>query len=155
MLQTIAPGPAKRTRVQLSPVPNGVALSPLEALAREGDRSASQQYEGLAAELYSWETLPLAINTISKTVPPILHFTGKKGYREMWWPRNWFYPYQAQILRALRRRGPVKEGRRRESVAGAWTYPQNATELGWKDWEDGLCGQFEEQLQGRDWVDDL
>ena len=133
--------------------PHGLALSPLEALAREGDRSASQQYEGLAAELYSWETLPLAINTISKTVPPILHFTGKKGYREMWWPRNWFYPYQAQILRALRRRGPVKTGTRRESVAGAWTYAGNGTELGWKPWEDGLCGQFEEQLQGREWAD--
>ncbi len=135
--------------------PHGLAQSPLEATDRAGDRASLAGAAGktLPEALRSWETLPLAFNTITKTVPPILHFTGKKGYREMWWPRNWFYPYQEQLLRALRRRGPVRTGPHRESVAGAWTYRGNGTERGWMDWDGGLCGQFEESLQGRRWVD--
>ena len=145
--------PADLTSRAPSINPHGIAQSPLEATDREGDGASLQGSETLPEALHSWETLPLAFNTITKTVPPILHFTGKKGYREMWWPRNWFYPYQEQILRALRRRGPVKTGPHRESIAGAWTYAGNGTERGWMDWEGGLCGQFEEQLQGKEWVD--
>ncbi|RYO76420.1 hypothetical protein DL766_010336 [Monosporascus sp. MC13-8B] len=135
--------------------PHGLAQSPLEALDRRGDAASESLLRDarLPAELRSWETLPLAFNTISKTVPPVIHFTGKKGYRDMWWPRNWYYPYQAELLAALRRRGPRTDGPRRDAVAGAWTYAGNGTTLGWKAWGDGLCGQFEAKLQGKERVE--
>ena len=118
-------------------------LSPLTALARSGD--AADLHESAPEAMKSWLTLPLATNTVTKTVAPVLHFTGKKGYRELWWPRNWFFPYQEQMLAWLRKQGVRKEGKFRDPLAGAWTY--RAKESGWVNWEDELCGQYEERLR--------
>ncbi|ETN43808.1 uncharacterized protein HMPREF1541_11132 [Cyphellophora europaea CBS 101466] len=118
-------------------------LSPLTALARTGDSSSI--WASLPEALKSWTTLPLATNTVTKTVAPVLHFTGKKGYRELWWPRNWFWPYQKELLALLRQRGVASDGKFREPLAGAWTYREKT--MGWIKWEDGLCQQYEERLR--------
>jgi hypothetical protein len=117
--------------------------SPLTALARAGDTSS--QFASLPEALHSWFTLPLATNTVTKTVAPVLHFTGKKGYRELWWPRNWFWPYQEVLLQWLRARGVQTEGPHRDVLAGSWTFTDK--ELGWVGWGDGLCQQYEERLR--------
>ena len=107
------------------------------------------------AELKSWSTLSLGLNTITKETFAILHFTGKKGYREMWWRRNWFYMYAEQLLK--RRRTALEDVRRnagmgdvdsREIVDGAWT-----AKGGWVEWRD-ICGKWEYELFGKD-VSDL
>ncbi|MBE7158579.1 MAG: hypothetical protein INR62_09140, partial [Rhodospirillales bacterium] len=98
--------------------------------------------------LASWQTLPLATNTASRTVPPVMHINGKKGYRLLWWPRNWFYPFIEPMLAALRAKGvhTNASGGERDALAGAWTFLNG--EYGWEDW-DGLCAVHEEQLIGR------
>lgn len=122
--------------------PDLASISPITALARPNDNLNS-----LPEAMRSWRTLPLATNTVTKTVAPVLHFTGKKGYRELWWPRNWFHPYQEEVIKWLRERGVVSEGKDRDPLAGAWTY--RGKELGWVGWGEGLCGQYEERLRGR------
>lgn len=122
-------------------------LSPITALARPGDGS-SASYESLPEAMFSWNTLPLATNTATKTVAPVLHFTGKKGNRELWWPRNWFWPYQEVVFAWLRERGVVRDGEHRDPLAGAWTYTKTRGN-GWVNWEDGLCGHYEERLRRR------
>jgi hypothetical protein len=124
-----------------------VGLSPIMALARNGDRG-NVNYEQLPEAMRSWATVPLATNTVSKTIAPVLHFTGKKSYRELWWPRNWFWPYQEEIFKWLRERGVVREGEWRDPLAGGWTYSKK-NRKGWVNWEDGLCGAYEERLRGK------
>lgn len=123
--------------------------SPLSASARPND--ARDANAGMSEELFSWSTVPLVVNTASMTIPPVVHFTGKKAYREIWWGRSWFYPHQKSMLEALWRRGPVKTGPHRDASAGAWTL-YNKT-IGWVDWEDGLCRPFERKLQGLEELD--
>ena len=125
--------------------PDLAGLSPITALARSADRAGVLQK--LPEAMRSWDTVPLATNTVTKTAAPVLHFTGKKGYRELWWPRNWFWPYQEEILAWLRERGVVREGLYRDALAGAWTWRK--MQKGWLDWEDGLCGDYEVRLRGK------
>lgn len=100
--------------------------------------------------LSDWRNLPVAMNTASRTVPPVLHINGKKGYRHLWWPRNWFYPYIQLILDVKRRQeGIWEEGdlRRddRPALDGAWTFLKG--EKGWVDFNE-TCGRFEKALIG-------
>jgi hypothetical protein len=118
-------------------------LTPLDDVLAPGDSARADMPEAL----HSWSTVPLATNTISKLPPPVLHFTGKKGYREMWWPRQWFYPYQEQLLARLRANGVKTTGRQRDALAGAWSFTDGR--MGWIEWENGLCSQFEATLQSR------
>lgn len=123
-----------------------VGISPLHALSAAHNIPLSDLASKLPTELHSWSTLPLATNTVSKTVAPVLHFTGKKGYRELWWPRNWFWGYQEKLLGVLREgSGPKNDGKDRDPLAGAWTYREK--QAGWVAWEAGLCGEYEERLR--------
>lgn len=101
--------------------------------------------ENIDPALSSWHNLPLATNTASRNVPPVMHINGKKGYRHLWWPRNWFYPYIEPMLLALRRRGIRNTGDDREALAGAWTF--NKQGRGWVDW-NSVCGKHEASLMG-------
>ncbi|KAJ1333007.1 hypothetical protein MN608_02997 [Microdochium nivale] len=123
--------------------------SPLAASERAGIHKSAITH--LSGELSSWSTVPLVVNTASMTIPPVVHFTGKKAYREIWWGRSWFYPHQKVLLESLRQRGPVKTGPHRDALAGAWTFFDG--KLGWVDWEDGLCQPFEAKLQGEEELD--
>ena len=96
--------------------------------------------------LSSWNTLPLATNTASRTVPPVLHINGKKGYRHLWWPRSWFFPYIEPMLRELKENKVGSVGKEIHAIMGAWTF--NKGEKGWVDWND-TCAEHEDQLMGR------
>ncbi|KAL9112047.1 MAG: hypothetical protein Q9227_003667 [Pyrenula ochraceoflavens] len=84
----------------------------------------------------TWFNLPLATNTITKQIAPLIHFTGKKGYREMWWHRNWFYPVGKELLRW---RQSVDAG-----AGDARTAGEEARVLPW----ERLCWRYEEYLFG-------
>lgn len=96
--------------------------------------------------LARWQDLPLATNTASRSVPPVMHINGKKGYRYLWWPRNWFFPYIEPMLKGLRRRGINNIGTERDALAGAWTFRMG--KYGWEEWNT-LCGEYENQLMGK------
>ncbi|KAK5942280.1 hypothetical protein PMZ80_004843 [Knufia obscura] len=111
--------------------------SPLDTLPEKGKRLATSHSSMLAEALGSWSSLPLGVNTITKQVFPLIHFTGKKGYREMWWHRNWFYPYAGDLLR---HKQSLEEG-----VGDAWTAGQEVKVIPWSS----LCGRYEEYLFGQ------
>lgn len=48
----------------------------------------------------TWRDLKLGINVISNQIFPLLHFTGPKEFRHLWWPRLWFVPYAEELLQA-------------------------------------------------------
>lgn len=112
----------------------------------EGYGPIPEGEEGMDPALYRWERLPLATNTASKNIPVVLHVNGKKGYRELWWPRSWFYPFLEQLLQRARDNGLRDKGMHRDALAGAWTLA-NGTR-GWVAWKN-VCGEFEDVLVGR------
>lgn len=98
--------------------------------------------------LEKWNTLPLATNTASRNVVPVMHINGKKGYRILWWPRMWFFPYIEQIWNDLKSREDGRERPEDERTAfqGAKTF--NREGWGWINWKD-VCGKYEDRLMGR------
>ncbi|ETN44482.1 uncharacterized protein HMPREF1541_10152 [Cyphellophora europaea CBS 101466] len=108
--------------------------------------SEDKDLSSIDPALASWQSLPLATNTASKTVPTVMHINGKKGYRHLWWPRNWFFPYIEPMLKALRRQGIKNIGGDREALAGAWTFLKG--EYGWEEWNT-VCGRYEDRLMGK------
>jgi len=95
--------------------------------------------------LRRWRSLPLATNTASRNVVPVMHINGKKGYRILWWPRMWFFPYIEQMMKELRS-GSKRQGDERNALDGAKTF--NKGGAGWVDWKD-VCGKYEERLMGK------
>jgi len=115
----------------------------------------------------SWDALKLGANIISNTIFPVLHFTGDKGFRDLWWPRMWYYPWGEQLLKAaVKRRLEEEEVYGRPSITSktigkkTWWFGEivgtdvpdkvnwgtkggafggNGTFLGW----DQLCGMHE------------
>jgi hypothetical protein len=98
--------------------------------------------------LQSWKFLPLATNTASRNVVPVMHINGKKGYRILWWPRMWFFPYIEQIFKELRdgSSGGKRHGDERNAFDGAKTFNKGGS--GWIDWKD-VCGKYEGRLMGK------
>jgi hypothetical protein len=106
----------------------------------------------------SWRDLSLGINVVTGFVFPVLHFTGDKGLRDLWWSRMWFFPNAERLLRAsakvrqdmisetpingirweknipYRRKGSGGEG------IGAWS--DQGERFSWNE----LCGDYEEVL---------
>jgi hypothetical protein len=112
----------------------------------------------------TWRDLKLGVNVISNHIWPLLHFTGAKEFRELWWPNMWFVPYAEELLKASIRlpRHPIDKkpigGKvwwpvemKTEKMGtmnlgekgGAWA--DNGTFLGW----DGLCGVHEVVVFGK------
>ncbi|RVX71709.1 hypothetical protein B0A52_03893 [Exophiala mesophila] len=114
-------------------------------MAGSGPMSVSEARQ-IDPALASWSRLPLAVNTVTRHVPVIIHINGKKGYRYLWWPRNWFYPYMDQMLHRQRQRGLRNSGEQRDALAGAWTF-SNGTR-GWVEWND-VCAKYENRLMGK------
>ena len=46
----------------------------------------------------TWSDIDLLWNTITKQVPVIIHFTGEKQFRNIWWQKIWFQRH-AKVLR--------------------------------------------------------
>jgi hypothetical protein len=99
----------------------------------------------------SWKDVPLGINTVTRNMFPIIHFTGLKKYRDEWWNRMWFFPHAEKLLKAKPNRGVIT------TIEGVNWVPylpygkQSAREDVWADqgellkW-DGLCGEHETSL---------
>lgn len=45
-----------------------------------------------------WSDVPLGVNAITHQIFPIFHVTGDKSFRDLWWPRLWFYKYAKALL---------------------------------------------------------
>lgn len=120
----------------------------------------------------SFSDFPLAINSDSATIPPILHsarsgsgsdFAEREGgLSESWWPNMWFYPYAETLLERILRASPstpasvtVKSGVTRSmgEETFSWYRPSGKKAGGgalkgfqkWTDWE-GVCGKSESEL---------
>lgn len=132
------------TYYQVTLPPDLLSSSPADLLKRG---KSLPSLDDLPEPLRSWSSVPLGFNTVTKQVFPILHFTGKKGYREMWWHRNWFYPYAENILHRLQQSGgDAPTGKmQRPGVAGVWTTDPASPVLSW----EYLCGMYEDYLFGR------
>ncbi|KPI34766.1 uncharacterized protein AB675_38 [Cyphellophora attinorum] len=98
--------------------------------------------------LADWRNLPLATNTASRTVPPVIHINGKKGYRHLWWPRNWFYPYIEKMLESKRNTLSWDDELPKDmpALAGAWTFNNGQTD--WVGFNE-TCGRWEDALMGK------
>lgn len=91
----------------------------------------------------SWDSLRLGANVISNQVFPLLHFTGDKGFRAVWWPRLWFYPWAEELLKAGVKRRAQEEAKygkalitRREIGNRTWWHgevvgPDAPAEVNW------------------------
>ncbi|KAH8821912.1 hypothetical protein F5884DRAFT_769405 [Xylogone sp. PMI_703] len=111
-----------------------------------------------------WKDLSLGMNVISNQIFPLLHFTGPKEFRHLWWTRLWFVPYAEDLLKASARllrmgREPLSDA----PIGGqlwwpgeldAWkgvdrgikggAFSDNSTFLGW----DELCLKHEPVVFG-------
>jgi hypothetical protein len=64
-------------------------FSSLKDSENEGDRNMANR---------RWSDVELLRNTVSRLNPVIIHFTGEKRFREVWWTRLWFQA-KAETLR--------------------------------------------------------
>ncbi|CAK4022156.1 Hypothetical predicted protein [Lecanosticta acicola] len=48
----------------------------------------------------TWDQVTLLYNTISKTFPVLIHFTGEKQYRDIWWQRMWFQSNASELRKS-------------------------------------------------------
>jgi hypothetical protein len=46
----------------------------------------------------SWKDVSLGINAISSNIFPLLHFTGPKWFRELWWDRMWYSQNAEELM---------------------------------------------------------
>lgn len=76
---------------------------PEDILASPGPFSAGIESDPLPIQ-HGWGDILLGTNTISGEPFPLYHITGLKQLRGWWWPRMWFHPYGAALLKAARRK---------------------------------------------------
>jgi hypothetical protein len=92
----------------------------------------------------------------------LLHFTGPKEFRALWWPRLWFVPYGEELLKASTKllkmpRQPISkepiggviwwpaemDGQRKVDLGEkGGSFADNGTFLGWGE----LCGAHETNI---------
>lgn len=48
----------------------------------------------------TWADVSLGINVVTRNFFPIIHFTGEKHYRDMWWEQMWFFTHAKKLLKA-------------------------------------------------------
>ncbi|TKA33191.1 hypothetical protein B0A50_00744 [Salinomyces thailandicus] len=108
----------------------------------------------------TWHDVDLLYNPITKQVPVMIHFTGEKEFRQIWWQKIWFQKH----ARLLRNSALIYQDRRKkepmtEIVGGYKWYsaePPEAEDVamrglgggwsdegGWFSWKS-LCSEFED-----------
>lgn len=99
----------------------------------------------------TWADVPLGINVVTRNFMPVIHFTGLKQYRDMWWEKLWFFADAEKLLKARPDRSIIAV------VDGVEYRPwmpygkESRREDAWADqgellrWED-LCGEHEGAL---------
>lgn len=76
------------------------ARGPFDALLPASNTKRDENEAKKAPSHLTWNDLSLGTNVISQTIFPLLHFTGQKHFRDLWWPRMWFVPYGEELLKA-------------------------------------------------------
>lgn len=119
------------------------------------------------SELYnqSWYDTHLLVNTITRLPPVVLHYTGLKGLRAIWWDKLWFYS-DAEALRTAVVKQPLVPLSDKPIGGRIWWGAEKDTSIdevgvqvrggGWSDaaqpeyltWES-LCAEHEDTLYGR------
>lgn len=107
-----------------------------------------------------WNSMELLYNTITRQIPAMIHFTGEKRFRHIWWKKIWFQSRAKQLREAKAREaheheksfGPVggymwynaepvdAEEVNMHGVGGAWS-----DRGGWFSWKS-LCGAHENDI---------
>ncbi|KAI7176054.1 hypothetical protein KC324_g9942, partial [Hortaea werneckii] len=110
----------------------------------------------------TWHDVDLLYNPITKQVPVIIHFTGEKQFRDIWWKKIWFQEHAAVLRESalnhqfLRQQEPMMdviggyrwfnaeppevEDVKMRGLGGAWS-----DDGGWFSWRS-LCHAFEEDI---------
>jgi len=107
-----------------------------------------------------WRSLELCVNTITRQIPVLLHFTGDKSVRGTWWEKIWFQA-DARLLRETAVATPQRPLNYGRPIAGkVWVNggppgaedQENGARAGamsdnkeFVSWEE-LCGGHEEEL---------
>lgn len=114
-------------------------------------RSLDLTWEDSGLKRKSWKDVALGLNIVTENIFPILHFTGNKLYRDMWWENMWFFSEADKLLKAKPDRGAIatidgvkwmpykpygKESARQD------TWADTGELLPWKE----ICGEHEEVL---------
>lgn len=112
--------------------------------------SANLDVEPDSFKKQTWLTLDLAVNTMTHTIPALIHVNGESSYVKEWWRKMWFQPYSRSLLRAyMRTPQPMLWGvqgqrqrtwDRRGGKGGVWT-----TNANWMGWEE-ICKGVEEEV---------
>lgn len=110
-----------------------------------------------------WSDVELLRNTVSRLNPVIVHFTGEKRFREVWWSKLWFQA-KAEVLRNASSK--LKTNKITDELIEGMTWynaePEQAGEVsnagkngawsdqgGWFGWNT-LCKEYEPQMYGGD-----
>jgi hypothetical protein len=103
----------------------------------------------------TWNDLSLGINLVTGFVFPVLHFTGDKSLRDLWWSRMWYFDNAERLLRASAKikqdkigKKPINGIRWEKNIPykskgkgiGAWS--DQGERFSW----DELCRDYEEAL---------
>lgn len=82
-----------------------------------------------------WTGISLGVNVATGRVFPVLHFTGNKTLRDLWWTRMWFFPHAERLLRASDRVSMVEIG---DEAIGGVRWRKDAPWSGYAS--DGVVG---------------
>lgn len=110
-----------------------------------------------------WSDVELLRNTVSRLNPVIVHFTGEKRFREVWWSKLWFQSRGQALREASSKQKTNKISD--QPIAGMTWYnaePEQAMEVsnagksgawsdqgGWFGWNT-LCKAYEPEIYGGD-----
>lgn len=70
------------------------------AHGRNLDTSLWQRFTSGVDKEFLFENVELLYNTVTKQAPVIMHFTGEKHFRQLWWQRLWFQSNAGELREA-------------------------------------------------------
>lgn len=73
-----------------------------------------------------WKDVSLLHNTITRTIPVIIHFTSAKLLREWWWAKTWFQPHGDALRRARMAKGARRARMSDTPINGGMWYGADA-----------------------------
>ncbi|GAB7359979.1 hypothetical protein MBLNU230_g7503t1 [Neophaeotheca triangularis] len=158
-----ADGTPRTPRIDQMPLQKDVSDSPapfadLPPWLSNHPSNPDKNHYNLPPSSTPWSEISLGVNAITQQIFPIFHVTGDKSFRDLWWPRIWFYPWAKALMvgkaidweaelaivgntsyrPALAPGGKSLDRPAEAGKGGAWGHQGNY--LGWKD----TCGAFED-----------
>ncbi|CAI6342218.1 unnamed protein product [Periconia digitata] len=78
--------------------PESKATEPWKLDLPKDIEQSPKPFAAIGDEDTTWRDVPLGVNTVTGSVFPLIHFTGDKSFRDLWWPRMWFFPQAKKLL---------------------------------------------------------